>query len=68
MSNELQQWGDGWISVSDRLPKSGGEYECRDDHQTFPAFFTETFRGKKFWLAPNENLIPTHWRPQTQLP
>lgn len=61
----VQQSSEEWVSVKDRLPDDVGQYECMNGHGCFPAFFIRNTDGKKVWLAPNEQLKPTHWRPKT---
>ena len=53
-----------WISVEEKLPDSPGSYQCKDANGEFPAFWVRKGNGKFAWLSPNENLIPTHWKPQ----
>ena len=52
---------DGWISVEEKLPDSGGQYWCTDGVHEFPAFLTKKLSGQKTWLTLNESKI-THWK------
>ena len=67
MMNNLKQQTMEWISVKDRLPKTGGDYLVTDGYACIVSAFRGNewdFWGIKWW----SNKQVTHWMPLPKPP
>jgi len=50
-----------WIDIKTEIPKTGGMYRVKTNDIEMTAFWTKTFKGKWFFMLPNESIKVTHW-------